>query len=270
MEGMPSPTPSARVADAPTPRLVGAVAVVVCVVAGLLAVSAVAAPWLLAVTLGACAAVVAWGWSGTLGLPSPRGTATVLLVGGLALVVSVGVRQEEPWLGWAPAALSLAMIAAFLHQILRRDGRPRVVESVSAVVLGLAVVGCGILMVPASHTAAGIGLLLGALAASAASSVSDLAIGWRGLGGWLPALAMVAGGAASVGVALSLGAAPETWLLLGVASGVLSHAMRAVLVWLPTLAHPRPRLVTGILSVLVVGVTPYLVGLAFMPGAFPG
>ncbi|GAA4867419.1 hypothetical protein [Serinicoccus chungangensis] len=267
---MPHPTSSARVADAPTPGLVGALAVVACAVAALLAVSAAAAPWLLAVTLGACAVVIAWGWSGTLGLPSPRGTATVLLIGGVSLVVSVGVRQEEPWLEWAPAALALAMITAFLHQILRRDGRPRVVQSVSAVVLGLALVGCGILMVPASHTAGGIGLLLGALAASAASSVTDLAVRWPALGGWLFALAMAGGGAASFGVALALGAPWETWVLLGVAAGAVSHALRAVLVGLPTLAHPRPRLVTGILSVLVVGVTPYLVGLAFVPSSFPG
>lgn len=267
---MPQPTSSARVADAPTPRLVGVLAVVVCVVSGLLALSALAAPWLLALTLGVCAVIVAWGWSGTVGLPSPRGTVGVLLVGGLALVVSVGVREEEPWLGWAPAALALAMIAAFLHQILRRDGRPRVVQSVSSVVLALALVGCGILMVPASHTAAGIALLLGALAAASVSSITDLAGRWSGLRGWLLALAMLGGGVGSLAVALALGASPATWLLLGVGAGALSHAMRAVLSPLPPLAHARPRLVAAILSVLVVGVAPYLVGLAFEPSAFPG
>ncbi len=270
MEGMPDPTPGERPADRPTRGLVGSLALVVLVVSGLLALAAVAAPWLLAVGLAACTVVVAWGWSGTFGLPSPRGTVGVLLVGGLALVTAVGVREEEPWLGWAPAALALAMIAAFVHQLFRRDGRPRVVQSISSVVLGLALVGCGILMVPASHTAEGIALLLAALGAAGASSLSDLLGLWAPLRGWAMALAMLSGGAAALAVALTLHASPTTWLVLGVAAGALSHAMRSVLVGLPPLAHPRPRLVAGVVSVLVVGVVPYLVGLAFVPSAFPG
>ncbi|WP_151525478.1 hypothetical protein [Serinicoccus kebangsaanensis] len=267
---MPQPTPSVPVADESTSRIPGVLAVVVVVVSVLLGVASVAAPWLLSVALAACAVIIAWGWSGTFGLPSPRGTVGVLLVGGLALVLAVAVREEEPWLGWAPAALALAMIAAFVHQLLRRDGRPRVVQSVSSVVLGLALVGCGILMVPASHSAEGIALLLGALAAACASAVTDVLGRWSVLQGWLVALAMVGGGLASTLVAIALDATPTTWLVVGVGAGALSHAMRSVLVGLPQLAHARPRLVAGVVSVLVVGVVPYAVGLAFVPTAFPG
>ena len=45
---------------------------------------------------------------------------------------------------------------------------------------------------------------------------------------------------------------------------------REVLAHLPTMAHPRPRLVAAITSVLAVGLVPYLVALTFVPGALPG
>ena len=71
-------------------------------------------------------------------------------------------------------------------------------------------------------------------------------------------------------VALLTGMPWTTWLLVGVASGALSHSMRAVMAPLPTLALARPRLVAALASVLVVGVVPYLVATAFVPGALTG
>lgn len=253
--------------DQPVPPAVAACALVVVLVLG---VAAAASPQALGVALVACVAVVAWGWAGTLGLPTPRGTVGVIVVGGLALVLSVGARTDEPGLGWVPVALSLAMIAAFTHQLLRRDGRPRVVESVSSVVLALALVACGALLVPMSHTADGLALVLAALAAAAASAVTDLLGRIDGARTWLTVAALLAGGGAAALVALWLDRPVAVWLLVGVAAGALSHTLRRVLRPLPTLVHPRPQLVTAVVSVLVVGLVPFLVALAFVPGALPG
>lgn len=266
---MSQTTTSVRRGTAAGRMPVGLVVMVV-VVAGLVGVAAAASPLVLSITLAACALVVAWGWAGMLGLPTPRGTVGVLAFGGLALVVAVGTRESGPWLAWVPAALALAMVAAFVHQLLRSDGRPRVVESVSSVVLGLSVVATGVLLVPPSHTAAGSALVLGAVAAAVASAFTDLGGRVPALRPWLTALAMAAGGAVAVLVALLLAAPATTWLLVGVASGALSHAVRTVLAPLPTVAHPRPQLVTAIASVLVVGLVPYLVGLVFVDGFLPG
>lgn len=240
---------------------------VVGVVGLILAVAAVANPVLLAAGLAVCAVIIAWGWAGTFGLPSPRGTLGVVLIGGLTLVGAVAVQDSQPWLVWVPAALALSMIAAFLHQLMRRDGRPRVVQSVSAVVLGLTLVACGVLMIPASHTAEGIALLLAALAAAVASSLTDVLSRFAVLRPWLAALAMIGGGAVAVAIAVGLNGDPTTWLLVGVAAGALSQALRGVFGGLPTLTHARPRLVVGVASVLVVGLVPYLVALTFLPVA---
>ena len=257
---------------APRSRIVPSaqVAVAVLVTALVLGAAALTSTLVLGLVLAAAAVVLAWGWAGTLNLPTPRGTVGTIVVGGLALVGSVVLVGRSPQLTWVPAGLGLAMIAAFVHQLFRRDGRPRVVQPVSAVVLALAVLACAVLLVPLAATTEGVALVLGALAAAGASSVSDLLGRWPAMKHWLTAAAMLAGGGAAVVVALTLGAPWTTWLLVGVAAGALSHAMRQVLCDLPTMAHARPRLVAALVSVLVTGVVPYLVALAFLPSALPG
>lgn len=251
---------------APSAYVTGSVAVVVAVLAS----ATLASPLLLALALALAGAVLAWGWAGALALPTPRGTLGVLLVGGLALVLSVATRGEPPWLDWVPAALSIAMIAAFTHQLLRVDGRPRLVQSVSSVVLALALLTCAVLLVPPARSEEGRWLVVGALLAALASALTDLLGRYPALHTWLTALAMSAGGAVAVVLALLTGMPWTTWLLLGVAAGAVSHAVRAVMSPLPTLALSRPRLVTAVASVAVVGVVPYLVALTFVPGALEG
>lgn len=242
-----------------------AVAVVAtCLVLGMASLTSAG---VLAFALAGAVVLVAWGWAGALALPTPRGTVGTIIVGGLALVAAVGLPEDGPWLYWVPAALALAMLAAFTHQLLRRDGRPRVVQSVSAVVLALGLLACGVLLVPLVRTADGTALVLGALAAALVTALTDLAGRRPALAGWLTPLALAGGGAAAVLVALALVAPWTTWLLLGVASGALSHALRSVLTPLPAMAQPRPRLIAAVTSVLVVGVVPYLVALTFVPDA---
>ncbi|WP_122263649.1 hypothetical protein [Ornithinimicrobium cerasi] len=257
-------TPADTTPRAGVPVPVTVAVVVVCLVLGM---ASLASAGVLAFALAGAVVLVAWGWAGALALPTPRGTVGTIVVGGLALVAAVGLPDEGPWLSWVPAALALAMLAAFVHQLLRRDGRPRVVQSVSAVVLALGLLACGVLLVPLTRTEAGTELVIGALAAALASSVSDLAGRWPGLAGWLTPLALTVGGAAAVLVALVMEAEWTTWLLLGVASAALSHALRAVLGPLPAMSQPRPRLVAALTSVLVVGVVPYLVAGALVPDA---
>ena len=237
--------------------------------AWVIGLTSMAGPALLALALACATVVLAWGWPGTLGLPTPRGTVAVLLTGGAAVLLSVALREESPWLTWLPAALAVSMIAAFLHQLLRRDGRPRVAESVSSVVLGLAVLTSAVFLVPLSRTEAGSVLIIAGVGAAAVSAVTDLLGHYEPLRPWTPPLALVGGGLFAVAVAAVSG---ETWsalLLVGVACGGVSHAVRAVFAVLPTLAHARPRLVAALASVLVVGVVPYVVASGLLSAALP-
>jgi hypothetical protein len=107
----------------------------------LLALTAYAGSWPLA---GGClltGLVLAWGWPSLTDLPSPRGTTTVLALAAAATTASVALADAEPRLEWLALALAGAVVVEFVHQLARRDGRPRLVESVSGTVAGVVVLG---------------------------------------------------------------------------------------------------------------------------------
>lgn len=265
-------TPTADGTMSPVPNLRRSLVPPAVEVAGLVtcgalvvALTAMAGPSVLAVALWIGGAIVAWGWAGMLALPAPRGTAVVLLAGSLALVLSAGLDVDRPWLAWVPGALALSLIAAFVHQLLRVDGRPRIVESVSSVAFALGLLTCGVLLVPLAHTAQGAALVAATVAGAAASAVSDTLGHWPAARPWLVPIALMVGGAAAVGVAVLLGESWSVFLLAGVVAGAVSHAVRSVMRSLPTMAHSRPRLVMAVCSLLVTGPIAYAVALALLP-----
>lgn len=238
--------------------------------AWVIGVSGLVGPSLVAVSLGLSVALLAWGWAGTLALPTPRGTVAVLMLGGWVIVLSVALRDEPPWLTWLPAALAVSMILAFGHQLLRRDGRPRVADSLTSVLFGLAVLTSGIFAIPLSRTDSGSAVLVAAVAAAAASSLTDVAGIRAVLRPWTAPAALLVGGAAGLVTAGSTGHPWSVLLLVGVASGAVSHVARSVFGALPPLEHARPQLVASLTSVLIVLVLPYAVALALLPEALPG
>lgn len=239
------------------------------VTAWVIGLTGLVGPTLVAAALGLAVLVLSWGWAGTLALPTPRGTVAVLLLGGAAIVLSVALRAEPPWLTWLPAALAVSMILAFGHQLLRRDGRPRVADSVTSVLFGLTVLTSGIFAIPLSRTDPGSALLLAAVAAAGVSSLTDLAGTRAVLRPWTIPAALLAGAAAAV---LTAALTEQPWgvfFLVGVTSGGVSHVARAAFGTLPPLAHARPRLVASLTSVLIVLVLPYAAALALLPEALP-
>lgn len=229
----------------------------ICVVAAaLLAFFAMAGPGVLALGLLVASLALAWGWAGMAALPSPRGTCTVLIVGAVlaTLAVAADTRLDVPWL---PGALAGGVLGAFLHQLLRVDGRPRLVESVTGVCLGLVVVASGALLVPVLRVEPS--LVVATLAAGAAAACIGVLGRWEAVQPWLVPGAMLAGGAAAVLVAPWSLVSWPVLLLVGVVTGVIGHAARSVLSVLPTLAHLRPRLVSALASMLITGVVPYAV-----------
>jgi hypothetical protein len=229
--------------------------------AGLLTMTAFAGPVTMSCALAFAAGIIAWGWPALLGLPSPRGTTFVLAVGSVGAVGTALATRDDPYLAWMPAALAGSMIVAFLHQLARRDGRPRLVESVAATVTAIAVVVSGASLIPLSRTEHGAAIVAIASCAMAVSAITDLAGGSRRLSGWLLPLAMLGGGLIAIPVGLWLGVAG--WgaaALLGLLVAGVSHAVRRVLATLPAINVARSQLVSASASVLTSGVVVYLVG----------
>ncbi len=104
--------------------------------AGLVGLAGVVNPSLLAVAVGLVVLVAALGAGVLLGLPHPNGTALlVLLTGWSAVAVTTFAPDDEP-LGLLAAFLALSVLLAFAHELLRRDGRVDLVESVTGTVTG--------------------------------------------------------------------------------------------------------------------------------------
>jgi hypothetical protein len=246
------------------------VTIAVIALAGLLTVTAFAGPVLVAVAVALAAGVVAWGWSGLLGLPSPRGTAFVLAVGSAAAIGTALATRDAPFLEWMPAALAGSMIVAFLHQLARRDGRPRLVESIASNTTGIAIVvsGASLVVLPRSQHGAWVVAL--ASSAVALSAATDLAGSSRRLSRrsrvWLLPVGMLAGGVVAIVIGeLSGTAGWGAAALLGVLSAGVSHAVRRVLALLPAISAARSQLVSASASVLTVGVVVYVVGRLLVP-----
>ena len=219
----------------------------------------------LAVSLG----VLAWGWAGALGLPTPRGTVAVLVVAGLSILLSVYVPEQGNQMSLLPGALAVSTMAAFLHQLLRRDGRPRVAESVSSVVFALAVFTCSAFFVPLVSTVAGVYFMVAALGAVAASVLVSVVLRRlpEAFAPWMIPAMMVVGGVVG-GATGTVSEVPwAAFVVVGVLASGLSHAVRHAFSLLPTMTHARPRAVVALTSVLIVGIVPYSAAQVFYPGA---
>ena len=122
---------------------------------------------------------------------------SVCLAGFLVAVTctaAAALSPNEPYLRWVPAALAVSLIAAFLHQLLRRDGRPRLTESVAASAAGLAVIASGVSYIPLPQTLGGSQTLAVAMAGLGLAALADLAVPSARLRAWALPLAMVIGG----------------------------------------------------------------------------
>lgn len=260
--GHPPPTGDSAPAT-PVLLLPLLVAVSTVVAAGLLTVTGHASADLLAVAVALAGAVLSWGWPGTLSVPSPRGSTAVLLLGTAAVVLTVALESEPPYLELLPVAMAGGVLACFVHQLARRDGRPRLVESIASTVTGLAVIASGACTIALPHLEDGPWLLTAGMAAVAVSAVVDLLGRWPALLVWSLPIGMVLGAAAAVAAGQAGGVDWPPALVLGVAGAGVSHAVRRVLSVLPTLAGARPQLVSGTASVLLTGVLVVVVQRAF-------
>lgn len=228
--------------------------------AALVALTGYASPRFVALAVALAGFVLAWGWPLLLSLPSPRGTTAVLAIGTVLMTGTALVTRDDPYLEWMPAALAVSVIVAFLHQLMRRDGRPRLTESVAAVTSGLAIISAGTALAPIPHVLQGEHALAATMAGLGVGALADPCVSIPRLRQWALFIAMLVGGGAAVVVAVVAGdllAGPAA--LLGLLAAAISHAARRVLAPLPATAMPRAQLAAAATSSLLIGVVAYAV-----------
>lgn len=242
----------------PLGALAFAAAVAACSRAGSVATTAMA----LVVLVGGI--VLAWGWTRLMGLPSRKGTLVVTLLIAAVLVASVALPSQGHLLGWLPLGLAVCVTIAFVHQMLRTDGRPRVVQSIGGTMLAIALLASGATWIAVPSLRLGVEAASAALAAVCAAALVEWVCVQAKLWAWLMPLVMVVGGIASVAVGLALGLAWQHTLLLGVAAAAVSFAVRAMFAPAPTMSARRAQFASAVASVLMSGVVVELVTSAFI------
>jgi hypothetical protein len=226
--------------------------------ATLLAVAAVAGPYALGAALLVAVVAVASGWPLLLGLPTPRGTTAVVALGGAVAVAVVGLTRDEPYLRWLPVVLGLAIVAEFGHQLLRRDMRPRLVESVTGVVTGVVLVVLGAGWMGALHAARGPELVLvGAAACVVASAATALPWPQRNTAP-SAVVAAVAFGALACRLLPDSQAVPAAVVGLGV--GAVVAVSDRLFAHLPTSRHLPAAVAMGAAPVAASGIVVFLLG----------
>ncbi|MFP5347762.1 MAG: hypothetical protein ACLGIA_12150 [Actinomycetes bacterium] len=227
------------------------------VLSALLALGAVAGPPVLVAALLLVVVAVASGWPALLSLPTQRGSTTIVALCGAVAVSVVGLTQGGPLLRWLPGVLALSVITAFWHQLLRRDMRPRLVESVTGVVSGVVAVELSAGWIGALHSPGGAPLVL---MGTTAVAVACLATGLPWPQKVTGPVAVVAGAAfaALAGALLpDLHAVPSA--AVGAVAALLVVSIDRILGQLPTTASRQAGISMGAAEVAATGVVVYLV-----------
>ena len=198
------------------------------------------------------------GWPSLLNLPVRLGPSIVIGLGGIGAVLAVALTDGEPFLRDLPLVIALAIVLSFVNELTRRDGRERLVESVSGVVAGVIVAASVAGWVAAGRTTGGVPLVVtGAIALAFGSAVSALP-----LAGWAGATAtLVAAAGAGAGIGLLVpGIEPQVGGLLGLALGILIAALLELFDGLESLRGRWASVAAIILPVTVTGILVYVVG----------
>jgi len=235
------------------------------VLAALLVLALLADPVLLAAGLAWAGIVVAWGWPTLLGSSSRFGSSLAIGVTGVLAPAAAAATTDEPYLRLVPVALVIGLAIMFGHQMVRRDGRPRLTESIGITSLGLAVVALGTTWMPLSRTDRASDIALIGFVAIAVASLADLVAGFTRVRPWMLPLAMLLGGAGAMVAASVIGSpAAGPAALVGFLCAAVSHATRRMLSVLPAVTSVRGQLSTAAASLLVPGVVAYGLALAIV------
>ncbi|AKU15683.1 hypothetical protein VV02_07180 [Luteipulveratus mongoliensis] len=232
-------------------------ALVVCAV---LALGAAASELSMAGALLFAVLVLALGWPHLLDLPSPRGVQLILIGTAVVLAAISELGDDERGLRWLPTVLGGGLIAAFLHQLVRQDGRARLVATLAGTCLGLGVLGSGAFFLSALDENMGEELVLACLAASAIGMIVDWVLHRFGATAeWAVPISMVLSGGAAFVLAQSLDVTWSAMVLVAAGTPLVSHAVRRLLSFAVGARGAAGQLALGAASVLASGVVAYAV-----------
>jgi hypothetical protein len=226
------------------------------VIAGLVGVAA----WLgviplVLVSLVAVGALAA-GWGQIAGQPRQNGTPIVLAAAGFLALLAAWQTRTEPVLRYVSVVIALALAMSFLAEMLRKDGRANLVNSLSATITG-AIIATGFAgWVAAVRSETGAALVVtGALALVFAAAIVALPIH----PGWLAA-AITIWVASGVGLLAGFLLPHTTWdvgVITGATAGITVATFRNLLSDEHRYRETLTGIATAIVPIAVAGILLY-------------
>lgn len=233
--------------------------------AALLALGEAAGTRFVALALGLATVVLAWGWPELTRSAGPRGSRVAIAAGGLGMAVVVaGAPSAESALRALPVIAAGALILAFFGQLLRGDGRDRVVASLTGDAAALGLLVSGMTLPPLVLLRGEDRPIALAMAGVALALLADLVpTRWRGLG-LLAAAALGAVGGMVGALIAPTAATAAVAALIGGSAGLVAAAARISLRELPggTAAGLAPVLAAA--SLLAPGACAYTAARLFL------
>ncbi|GAB3582043.1 hypothetical protein [Calidifontibacter terrae] len=240
----------------PLPAGPGAVGAVVGVVgAAAVAAGAWAGALPLAIVLIALGVVVSFGAPRLLNLPHPTGSTRTLLLGTTCVAVVELLADRAGNLRWLGTALAIGLMISFLAEMLRRDGRPRLTESIAGTALVLAILATGAFYLPTLIEFRGAYATGAACAGVAIGLLADLLAHARtSAHEWSLPVGLLVSAVAGWGIGIGSDRPWNISMLTALVACGVSYALRIVL---RRAAHPTEQAALGAASVLVAGIAPY-------------
>ena len=199
----------------------------------------------------------AYGWPTLLGLPWLWGSRVVIALAGIGAVIAGTISDGD--VGGLAFIVAIGVILAFVSEMLRRDGRARLVESLCGAVGGVVGVVCVGGWLAAANSVQGTALVVTAAACLAAAAAVSVAVPLPDVLNAI--LTTVAAGAAGVGISALLphiGASQGLWA--GLVAGVLVAAFHVLFDRLIDIRRPTVAIAAAVVPVLVGGMLIYIVG----------
>jgi hypothetical protein len=225
--------------------------------AALLVLGGVTDPWVLLPAVALTQVLLAVAWFPALRATGPTGGRLVVLAAAVAADLAVLAADETRPMEHVAPVLAVALLAALVHQLVRRDGRGGLTTSLTATGAAAVFVCLGSAWLALDMSREGSGLLVLGAVAAAAPAVVDLANSRLGRPRWARAV----GAAAVTGVAAAAVAeTTEVSLPVALAAGAGAVvAARLAVLFADRAPVPHPWLPAALPPVLVAPVV-YLLG----------
>ncbi len=227
------------------------------VTAVLAAVLAVCALWHTPLVVAAALTVglLAAGWPRLVSLPVTTGPGVVIALCGLASLAVVVVTGSVDGVA---VVVGLGVATAFVQEMLRRDGRPRLVESVAGSFAGSTASVSAAMWPALGSSRAAVAVVVTAAAALAAGAACT-ALPFRGRV-TAPLATVVAGAAGLLAGSLLPDVGSVVGGATGLVAGVLTSTVHVVLGRLPASQRTLPALAAAALPPMLAGAPTFMLG----------